>query len=101
MGGKEIAHGRFENGTESIYTARFQLIEPNARLIYAFDMHVGGTHFSVSLAGVEFQEASGATELTYTEQAFFLLDGEYGADSRLKCTNGLLDQFEAYVSTEK
>ena len=63
-------------------------------------MHVGGKHFSVSLAGVEFREESGATELTYTEQAFFL-EGEYGADSRLKGTNGLLDQFEAYVSTMK
>jgi hypothetical protein len=26
------------------------------RLVYAFDMQVGGTLFSVSLAGVEFQE---------------------------------------------
>ena len=100
MGGKEIAHGRFENGTETIYTACFHLIEPNVRLIYAFDMHVGGKHFSVSLAGVEFQEESGATELTYTEQGFFL-DGEYGADSRLTGTNGLLDKFEDYVSTKK
>jgi len=100
VGGKEIAHGRFENGTETIYTARFHLIEPNARLVYAFDMQVGGKHFSVSLAGVEFQGNSGATELNYTEQAFFF-DGEYGADSRLKGTNGLLDQFEAYVSTKR
>jgi hypothetical protein len=32
-------------------TARFYLIDPNVRLIYAFDMHVGGKLFSVSLAG--------------------------------------------------
>lgn len=50
------------------------------RLIYAFDMRVGGAPLSVSLAGVEFE--SGATELTYTEQGFFLA-GDYGAEARL------------------
>jgi len=48
----------FEDGTETIYTARFHLIVPNVRLIYAFDMQVGGKLFSVSLAGVEFEEKS-------------------------------------------
>jgi uncharacterized protein YndB with AHSA1/START domain len=96
--GQEIAHGRFDDGTETIYTARFHLIEPNVRLVYAFDMHVGGKLFSVSLAGVEFEENSTATELTYTEQAFFL-DGEYGTKSRIEGTNGLLDQFASYLET--
>lgn len=96
VGGTEIAHGRFENGTETIYTARFHLIEPGVRLIYAFDMQVGGQPFSVSLAGVTFQDNGGATELTYTEQGFFLVGG-YDADARTAGTNGLLDRFEAYV----
>ena len=96
VNGQEIAHGRFADGTETIYTARFHLIDPNVRLIYAFDTHVGGKLFSVSLAGVEFGDTSTATELTYTEQAFFL-DGQYGTESRIKGTNGLLDQFASYV----
>jgi hypothetical protein len=54
-GGSEIAHGRFENGVGTIYTSRFHLIEPNAHLIYAFDMQVNGKLFSVSLACVEFE----------------------------------------------
>lgn len=98
VGGREIAHGRFASGIETIYTAHFHLIEPNVRLIYAFDMHVAGDHFSVSLAGVEFEDVSGRTELTYTEQAFFLV-GEYDADGRSEGTSGLLDQFTAHVST--
>lgn len=98
VGGQEIARGRFEDGTETIYTARFHLIDPNVCLIYAFDMHVGGKLFSVSLAGVEFEEHSTATELTYTEQAFFLA-GEYGTESRIQGTNGLLDQFASYLET--
>jgi hypothetical protein len=56
INGQEIAHGRFEDGTETIYIARFHLIDPNVRLIYAFDMHVAGKLFSVSLAGVDFGE---------------------------------------------
>ena len=98
VNGQEIAHGRFQDGTETIYTARFHLIDPNVRLIYAFTMHVAGKLFSVSLAGVEFEEKSTATELTYTEQAFFLA-GDYGTEGRTKGTNGLLDQFESYVET--
>jgi uncharacterized protein YndB with AHSA1/START domain len=98
--GIKIAHGRFEDGTETIYTARFHLIEPNIRLIYAFDMHVGGKLFSVSLAGVEFQNKSGATELTYTEQGLFLI-GDYNAESRTAGTNGLLNQFSSYVESMK
>jgi uncharacterized protein YndB with AHSA1/START domain len=96
VNGREIAHGRFENGTETIYTARFHLIDQNLRLIYAFDMHVGGKLFSVSLAGVEFGTKSTITELTYTEQ-IFILDGEYETESRIAGTNGLLDQFVSYL----
>jgi uncharacterized protein YndB with AHSA1/START domain len=100
LDGKEVAHGRFEDGTETIYTARFHLIDPNVRLIYTFDMHVGGKLFSVSLAGVEFDEKPNTTELTYTEQAFFL-DGEYEAESRIEGTNWLLNQFATYIETIK
>lgn len=98
VNGQEIAHGRFPDGTETIYTARFHHIDPNVRLIYAFDMHVGGKLFSVSLAGVEFEEKSAATELTYTEQAFYL-KGDYGTESRTEGTNWLLDQFASHVET--
>jgi uncharacterized protein YndB with AHSA1/START domain len=100
VNGVEIAHGRFEDGTETIYTARFHLIEPNARLIYAFDMHVGGRLFSVSLAGVEFEQKSAITELTYTEQGLFLV-GDYDAKARKAGTNGLLNQFSGYVKSMK
>jgi uncharacterized protein YndB with AHSA1/START domain len=95
---EEIAHGRFENGTETLYTARFHLIDQHVRLICAFDMHVAGKLFSVSLAGVEFKDTSAATELTYTEQAFFLA-GDYETESREKGTNGLLDRFASYLGT--
>ena len=97
-GGTEVAHGRFENGPNVIYTARFHLIEPNRRLIYAFDMHVGGVLFSVSLAGVDFADLAHGTELTYSEQGLFLI-GDYDAAARAAGTEGLLDKFAAYVQS--
>lgn len=98
--GTEVAHGRIKDQIETIYTARFHLVEPNVRLIYTFDMHVGGSLFSVSLAGVEFESDALKTKLTYTEQGLFLV-GEYNAQSREMGTNGLLDQFSAYIESMK
>lgn len=99
VGGGEIARGRFPDGTETLYESRFHVIEPGVRLVYSFDMHVAGDHFSVSLAGVEFEEVTGgSTDVTYTEDGFFLV-GDYDADSRSAGTEGLMDQFVAHVST--
>ncbi len=98
VGGTELAHGRFDDtGRESIYTARFHLIEPEVRLIYAFDMHVDGEHFSVSLTRVDFDDAAGGTDLTYTEHAFFLRGDDY-VDGRIEGTEILMDQITAYVT---
>ncbi len=97
VGGGELAHGCFENGTETVYTSRFHLIEPGRRLVYDFDMQVAGNLFSVSLAGVDFEDAGDATILTYAEQGFFL-GTDYGAEARLQGTNWLLDQFTGYLA---
>ncbi|MDQ2651182.1 MAG: SRPBCC domain-containing protein [Actinomycetota bacterium] len=98
VGGTEIAHGRFPNGVDSRYTARFHLIERPSRLVYAFDMHVAGAHFSVSLATVDITTTGDRTRLTYTEQAVFL-DGDYGLEGRQEGTEIILDQFAALVPT--
>ena len=79
VGGGEVAHGRFVGRhRDHVRVASFHLVEPDVRLVYVFDMHVAGAHFSVSLAGVELEDVPGGTELTYTEQAFFLV-GDYDA----------------------
>ena len=97
VGGREVARGRFVSGIETIVTARFHLTEPRVRLIYAFDMHVDGEHFSVSLAGVELGDTPGGTELRTTGDAFFL-PGGYDVDERQEGTNFLMDPFTAHVS---
>lgn len=98
VGGTEVAHGRFDDtGIESIYTARFHLIEPLVRLIYAFDMHVAGEHFSVSLTQVDFADAPGGTDLTYTEHGFYLRDAT-DVEGRAEGTEILMEQLTAYVT---
>lgn len=97
VGGVEIAHGRFPDGKESRYTARFHLVERPNQLIYAFDMHVDGAHFSVSLATVDLTTIGDGTRLTYTEQAV-LLDGDYGLEGRIEGTELLLDQFRDHLA---
>ncbi|MEP6504256.1 MAG: SRPBCC domain-containing protein, partial [Betaproteobacteria bacterium] len=48
VGGEEILHGRFGNGVETLFTARYHLVEPGQRLVYVYDMHLSGKHHSVS-----------------------------------------------------
>ena len=66
--------------------------------MYAFDMHVAGEHFSVSLAGVEFDDTDDGTLLTYTEQAFFFA-GDYDEQGRSSGTEFLLGEFTGYLAS--
>lgn len=82
VGGSELLHGELAGGPVTIFAARYHAIVPDERLVYAYDMHVGNKHLSVSLATVEFTAtARGGTRMTFTEQAAFL-DGEDGTKSR-------------------
>ncbi|MCO5216745.1 MAG: SRPBCC domain-containing protein [Thermomicrobiales bacterium] len=98
VGGSELAHGIFPDGTETIYRARYHRIDDGLRLIYDFDMTVAGRPFSVSLASVEFVPDPEGTMITYIEQGIFFAP-DYDAVSRSRGTEGLLDQFAAYVNT--
>ena len=93
-GGEEILHGRFPNGSESRFVARYHEIVPNERLVYVYDMHAKGGFMSVSLATIELTPQGGKTALRFTEQAVFI-DGEDGNESRRQGTEFLLDQVAA------
>ncbi|MCO5225447.1 MAG: SRPBCC domain-containing protein [Thermomicrobiales bacterium] len=98
VGGSELAHGAFPDGIETIYQSRYHRIDDGLRLIYDFDMTVAGRPFSVSLASVEFVPDPKGTMITYIEQGIFFAP-DYDAESRSRGTEGLLDQFTAYVNT--
>jgi uncharacterized protein YndB with AHSA1/START domain len=52
-GGQEVVHGKFPNGSESRFVARYHEIVPNERLVFIYDMHANGVFMSVSLATIE------------------------------------------------
>ncbi len=94
VGGQEIAHGRFPNGMESKFVARYHEIVPNERIVYDYDMHANGGFMSVSLATIEFTPQGDKTALRITEQAVFI-DGKDGNESRREGTEYLLGQIAA------
>ena len=76
VGGTETRRWRTPEGHEQTFAARYFDIEPQRRIIYAFEMSFGGTRQSVSLATVEFQPAGAKTLMLYTEQLAFLGSAE-------------------------
>src|SRR5690349_3185660 len=71
-GGEEILHGRFENGMETYFKARYHQITENQRIVYVYDMHSNGKFHSVSLATVEFIPSGTGTKMKFSEQVSFL-----------------------------
>ena len=81
-GGMEVLEGRFEkSGLVTLFEGRFHLIEPNRRLVYAYDLHLGDSFHSVTLSSLQLEPKKGLTHVTYTEQIVFL-DGRDGTADR-------------------
>ncbi len=81
QGGIEVLEGRFQDGNTTGYTARFHLIEPDQRIIYAYDLHHSGRFHSVTLSSLFLQGEAGRTHVSYTEQIVFI-DGRDGTGDR-------------------
>lgn len=99
VGGEEVLEGEFQGGgTTTLFVARYHVIEPGHRLVYAYDMHHGTAHLSVSLATVELLKAAGGgTKMVFTEQAAFL-DGKDGTESRRVGTAAHFDRLGEALS---
>jgi uncharacterized protein YndB with AHSA1/START domain len=70
-GGREIAKGRWRGGMVTSFEAIYLDIVPEARLVYAYTMHLDERKISASLATVEIASAPGGSRLTITEQGVF------------------------------
>ena len=93
VGGQELLHGRFA-ARETHFRAQFHSIVVDARIVFAYDMHLSGQHHSVSLATVELAPSGRGTRLIFTEQVAFLdgTDGNEGTLSRQLGTAAHLDR---------
>lgn len=95
IGGIETSKGRI-NGIVHEFRALYYDIIPNERIIFAYDMFVNNTHFSVSLTSVEFETVADKTKLTFTEQDMFLSE-EDTVEGRKKGTEDLIEQLQKFV----
>ena len=99
VGGTEARRWRTLEGHEQTFAARYFDIEPQRRIIYAFEMSFGGQRQSVSLATVEFQPAGAKTLMLYTEQLAFLGTAE-ARRPRLAGTGSGFDRLVEVIADE-
>jgi uncharacterized protein YndB with AHSA1/START domain len=89
-GGREHVKGRWKTGVVSTFDAVYHDVVADARIVYAYEMHLDDRKISVSLATFELKPAGTGTRLVMTEQGAFL-DGYDDAGSRERGSNFLLD----------
>lgn len=97
VGGKETSTGGPKGGPAIAYTATYQDIVPNERIVTTYDMTVDNRRISVSLATVEVKAEGKGTRLTLTEQGAYL-DGSDDGSKRKEGTDGLLNQLGAFLT---
>jgi uncharacterized protein YndB with AHSA1/START domain len=97
VGGKEHLSGRQKGKPPHSFDAIYQDIVPNERIIYTYDMHIGGNRISVSLATIELTPSGKGTRMLFTEQGAFL-DGFDDPREREEGTQVLLDQLASALS---
>ncbi len=96
VGGTEVLHGRFASGLETLFRARFHLIEPPHRLVYVYDLHHSGRFHSVTQSSLVLTPDGAGTHVAYTEQMVFI-DGEDGTESRRHGTSLQYDLIDRLV----
>jgi uncharacterized protein YndB with AHSA1/START domain len=84
------------------YEARYHEIVPDERIVFTYDLALGGSLVSVSLVTVELRpngDGGSATQLTYTEHGAFL-DGLDDPELRKNGTGGMLDELGRWLERQ-
>jgi uncharacterized protein YndB with AHSA1/START domain len=91
VGGRESNRSEPGADFQFAFDGLYHDIVADERIVFSYDLSLGGSLVSVSLASVEFRPASGGgTQLTYTEHGAFL-DGLDDPALREQGTIGLLE----------
>jgi uncharacterized protein YndB with AHSA1/START domain len=90
VGGQELHEGIDPRGEPYSFGAVYQDIVEPERILYTYEMLLGETRISVSVATVELRPDEAGTRLVYTEQAAFL-DGHDTPAQRQHGMGSLLD----------
>jgi uncharacterized protein YndB with AHSA1/START domain len=97
VGGRERFAAEGPDGARYTYSALYQDIVPEHRIVYTYEMHRNEDRISVSVATIELREAAEGTRLTLTEQGVFL-DGHDSSAQREHGTRELIEQLAASLS---
>ena len=83
------------------YWGRYSNIVPDERIAFTYDLSLGGSLVSVSLATVEFRPTGdgAGTQLTYTEHGAFL-DGLDDPELRKNGTSDMLDELGRWLERQ-
>lgn len=100
VGGRERLKVAPPGAPVHAFDGLYQDIIPERRIIYSYDMHIGGNRISVSLATVELAPEGDGTHLVFTEQGAFL-DGLASAEEREEGTAVGLDNLGQWLQGEK
>jgi len=76
VGGRELHEGIDPRGNHYTFRAIYQDIVEPERIVYTYEMLLGETRISVSIATVELRPDGAGTLLVFTEQAAFLDGGD-------------------------
>ncbi len=96
-GGNESARFVAPGGVHITYDATFHHIEPDRRIVAAYEMSVEGIRISVSLATTELEEVDGGTRLVFTEQGSYIGEEDQTA-SREEGSRSLLEALALELS---
>jgi uncharacterized protein YndB with AHSA1/START domain len=96
VGGREHMGSAQPDGSSFTFDATYLDIVPDERIIYAYEMTIGGRRISASLACLVFHRVDGGTHLTVTEHGIFL-DGLDRVEERERGTRELLDQLGTWL----
>jgi uncharacterized protein YndB with AHSA1/START domain len=98
-GGNETKSWRRLDGSELAFRARYFDIVPERRIIYGYEMSLGGVRLSVSLATINFAAAGDGTRVTFIEQAALLTGDEEARGQRILGTEQGLDRLVEMVGS--
>jgi uncharacterized protein YndB with AHSA1/START domain len=99
VGGHEASQSEPGADFAFAFDATYHDIVPDERIVFSYDLALGGALVSVSLATVELRAAGGGTQLTYTEHGAFL-DGLDDPALREQGTQELLEALGALLERE-
>lgn len=98
VGGRETLRGALPNGLETYFESTYHAIVSEQHIVNVYDMHVGGTQLSTSLATMDLTPTEKGTRLRYTEQGVYFSGDAKEAAARKGGTTWHIDNLGELIA---